>query len=181
MMAARQMGAALAQRGLTLVYGGGRTGLMGQLAEATLRAGGQVIGVIPQEMVSADVALTELADLRVVRSMHERKSTMAELADGFVAMPGGLGTLEEFFEALTWAQLSLHDKPCGLLNVGGYYDRLIDFLDLAVEQGFVHALHREMVLVAEDAEALLRQFEDYAPARLKKTDWILRLAGEGAG
>jgi len=177
--AARQMGEALAHRELALVYGGGRTGLMGQLAKAALAAGGQVIGVIPQDMVSAEVALSDLADLRVVRSMHERKSLMAELADGFVALPGGLGTLEEFFEALTWAQLGLHAKPCGLLNAGGYYDRLIEFLDLAVDQGFVHPSHRAMVLVAVDAEGLLRQFVGYEPAGVKKTEWIVRLAAKG--
>jgi len=177
--AARQMGEALAQRELALVYGGGRTGLMGQLAEAALAAGGQVIGIIPQDMVSADVALTELADLRVVGSMHERKSLMAELADGFVALPGGLGTLEEFFEALTWAQLGLHTKPCGLLNAGGYYDRLIEFLDIAVDQGFVHPSHRAKLLVAEDVGDLLRQFVGYEPAGVKKTEWIVRLAAGG--
>ena len=173
---ARELGEALARRGLAIVYGGGRTGLMGHLAEAGLAAGGQVIGVIPREMVTAEVAFTDLADLRVVGTMHERKALMAELADGFVALPGGLGTLEEFFEAWTWAQLGLHHKPCGLLNICGYYDRLISFMDHAVDQGFVHELHRQMVLVADSAELLFDQFETYRSPRTSKAEWALRLA-----
>jgi hypothetical protein len=175
------MGEALAGRGLTLVYGGGRTGLMGHLAEAGLAAGSQVIGVIPRHMMTTEIAFTDLADLRVVETMHQRKALMAELADGFVALPGGLGTIEEFFEMLTWAQLELHHKPCGLLNVCGYYDRLLSFLDHAAAEGFVHPQHRQMIVVAECAGALLDQFETYRPPRASKLEWALRLAGRAPG
>ncbi len=125
-----------------------------------------------------EVAYTGLSDLRVVDSMHERKALMAELADGFIALPGGLGTIDEFFEVLTWAQLGMHHKPCGLLNVCGYYDRLVEFLDHAIEQQFVQAMHRRMVLVAESAEALLDAFAAYRPPRANKTQWILRMSSE---
>ena len=176
--AARYLGETLAQRGLTLVYGGAKVGTMGQVAQAALAAGGEVIGVIPRALVEMEVAYTGLSDLRVVDTMHERKALMADLADGFVALPGGLGTIDEFFEVLTWAQLGMHHKPCGLLNVCGYYDRLIDFLDHAVEQQFVQAAHRHMVLVAESAEALLDAFVAYRPPQVNKAQWILRMSSK---
>jgi hypothetical protein len=162
---------------LGLVYGGAKVGTMGHLARATLAAGGEVIGVIPRALVEMEVAYANLPDLRVVDSMHERKALMADLADGFVALPGGLGTIEEFFEVLTWAQLGMHAKPCGLLNVCGYYDRLVDFLDHTVEQQFVQAAQRHTVLMADEAEALLDAFAAYQPPRANKAQWILRMSG----
>ena len=174
--AARRLGQTLAHRGLTLVYGGARVGTMGQIAQAALAAGGEVIGVIPRALVDMEVAYTGLSDLRIVGSMHERKALMADLADAFVALPGGLGTIDELFEVLTWAQLGLHHKPCGLLNVCGYYDRLVDFLDHTVEQHFVQAAHRHMLLMAESAEALLDAFLAYQPPTTNKAEWILRLS-----
>ncbi|HDQ72131.1 MAG TPA: TIGR00730 family Rossman fold protein [Chloroflexi bacterium] len=176
--AAKQMGQALADRGITLVYGGGSVGMMGYVAQAIIEAGGDVIGVIPRAILEMEVAFTDLSDLRVVGSMHERKALMAELADGFIALPGGLGTLEEFFEVLTWAQLGIHHKPCGFLNVDGYYDRLVDFLDHMVEQRFVESVHRGMVLMDQDPERLLRLFETYQPAAVDKAAWILALKAE---
>ena len=131
--AAERLAFELVNRGYGVVFGGGRVGMMGVLADATLALGGEVIGVIPKALLEKEVAHGGLTELRVVASMHERKAMMAELSEGFIALPGGLGTLEEFFEVLTWAQLGLHPKPCGLLNVRGYYDRLLEFLDLTVE------------------------------------------------
>jgi uncharacterized protein (TIGR00730 family) len=170
--AAREMGAAMARRGIGLVYGGGRVGLMGTLADAVLAQGGEVTGVIPEAIVAMEVAHTGLSDLRVVGSMHERKALMADLADAFVALPGGYGTFEEFFESLTWAQLGFHRKPCGLLNVEGYYDPLLALLDHAVEERFVSRLHRSMVIEETDPDPLLDLLRDYqAPAFHK---WIDR-------
>jgi uncharacterized protein (TIGR00730 family) len=173
--AARQLGRTLASKGIGLVYGGAKVGMMGQLASAALEAGGEVIGVIPEQLVKKEVAFTELANLHVVGSMHERKARMEELSDGFIALPGGLGTFEEFFEALTWAQLSIHHKPCGLLNVCGYYDQLIAFLDHAVGQQFVKAEYRAMVLVDKEPERLLEKFATYQPPKIDKAAWILQL------
>jgi uncharacterized protein (TIGR00730 family) len=153
--AARAMGEALAQRGIGVVYGGGRVGLMGALADAALAAGGSVTGVIPRALVSREIAHLDLKDLRVVDSMHERKALMAELADAFIALPGGFGTLEEFCEVLTWAQLGLHHKPCGLLNVAGFYDSLLSFFDHAAAEDFIRDLHRGQVVVESDLERLL--------------------------
>ena len=178
--AAGQLGEALARRGISLVYGGGRVGMMGEVAKAILAAGGQVIGVIPQALVTMEVAFTGLTDLRVVGTMHERKALMAALADGFVALPGGLGTMEEFFEVLTWAQLALHHKPCGVLNVCHYYDAVMEFLDHAVRERFVSPLHRGIVLVADSADGLLEQFETYQPPQVSKAQWVLQMAGSQA-
>jgi uncharacterized protein (TIGR00730 family) len=173
--AARQLGRTLAGKGIGLVYGGAKVGAMGQLAEAALKAGGEVIGIIPQDLVEKEVAFTELENLHVVGSMHERKARMVDLSDGFIALPGGLGTFEEFFEALTWAQLGLHHKPCGFLNVCGYYDKLIAFLDHAVAQQFVKSEYHAMVLVDEDPTALLEKFAAYQPPNVDKAAWILAL------
>ena len=167
-----QLGGILARRGLTLVYGGGNVGLMGTLADAVMKDGGHVIGVIPQALVDREVAHAGLPDLRIVASMHERKALMADLADGFVALPGGIGTLEEFCEILTWAQLGLHQKPCGLINVAGYFDHLMAFLDHSVSERFLRAEHRGMVLVEADPEKLLDQLDAYRPPQLEK--WIDR-------
>lgn len=168
--AARDLGRYLAEQNITLVYGGGRVGLMGALADAVLDPGGEVIGVIPDALVAKEVAHQRLTDLRVVRSMHERKALMAELSNGFVALPGGCGTFEEFLEVITWAQLGMHAKPCGILNIRGYYDRLLEFVDHAVSQRFVRAEHREMVLVADRCEELLEQMRGYVAPVVPK--WI---------
>jgi hypothetical protein len=143
---------------------------MGTIADAVLGSGGQVIGVIPEALVSKEIAHHGVSDLRVVRSMHERKAEMAALSDGFIAMAGGLGTLDEFFEVLTWAQLGLHQKPCGLLNVSGYYDHIVSFLDCAEGQGFIPAASRSMLIVESDPAALLDRFESYRAPHLKQ--WL---------
>ena len=141
--------------------------MMGELANSALKAGGQVIGVIPQSLADK-VTHTGLSDLRIVNSMHERKALMAELADGFVVLPGGFGTLEEFFEVLTWSQLGMHHKPCGLLNVSHYYQRLAEFLDYAVTQHFIKVEHRAMLLMDDDPGKLLDKFDDYQPPMVDK-------------
>jgi uncharacterized protein (TIGR00730 family) len=161
--AARSVGQLLGARGSTLVYGGGRVGLMGQVADAALAAGAPVIGVIPEALQAREVAHLSLHDLRVVASMHERKALMAQLADAFVALPGGAGTLEEFFEVWTWALLGIHRKPCGILNVAGYFDGLLTFLDHSVAQQFVRPEHRAMVLVDDDAGRLFDRLASYEP------------------
>ena len=149
------MGRALVRRNIGLVYGGGNGGLMGELANTVMAAGGEVIGTIPQMLVDRETAHHGVTELRIVESMHERKATMAELADAFIALPGGFGTFEEICEVITWAQLGLHDKPCAVLNVEGYYDSLLALFDRAVEDGFVTSANRRMVLHATDPDALL--------------------------
>ena len=168
--AARRMGTALAVRGIGLVYGGGRVGLMGVVADAALAARGEVIGVIPEALAAREVAHVGLSELRVVDSMHTRKAMMADLAAAFVALPGGYGTLEEFCEVLTWAQLGLHQKPCGLLNVEGYYDPLLSLLDHAVRERFLHPAHRSLVLEGQDPDLLLDLLTRYQPPALER--WI---------
>lgn len=153
--AARQLGREMACRDLALVYGGADIGLMGSLANTVLESGGKVYGVIPKRMVDREIAHGSLTQLWVVDTMHERKMKMAELADAFIAMPGGLGTLEEIFEAVTWTQLQIHRKPCGLLNTNGYYDGLLAFLNHAVNEGFVREDHRSLFSVESDAGRLL--------------------------
>ncbi len=170
--AARRMGEALARRGIGLVYGGGGIGLMGVLADAAVSAGGDVIGVIPEALMAREVAHRGLTDLRVVASMHERKALMAELADAFVALPGGFGTLEEFCEALTWVQLGIHRKPCGLLNVEGFFDPLLALFDHAVRERFVSPDHRSLVVVEEDPERLLDALSRWEPPALER--WMGR-------
>jgi uncharacterized protein (TIGR00730 family) len=157
--AAKRLGRLLVERGYGLVYGGGNVGLMNVIANTVLQLGGHVTGIIPNSLVSKEVAHQGLSDLRVVNSMHERKALMAELSNGFIAMPGGIGTMEEFFEVLSWAQLGLHDKPCGLLNVSGYYDRLIQFLDHAVSEEFIKPKHRALMIVEDDPRKFLDRFE----------------------
>jgi uncharacterized protein (TIGR00730 family) len=171
--AAGDLGRLLAARGITLIYGGGRVGLMGEIARAVLAAGGEVIGVMPQSLADKEIAFREI-DLRLVGTMHERKAVMAELAEAFVAMPGGLGTLEELAEILTWAQLDLHHKPCGLLNVRGYFDQFLGFLDQMVAEQFVLAEHRAMLLSSPDAQQLLDLFEGYRPPKVDKAAWSLK-------
>lgn len=152
---AEAMGALLARRGIGLVYGGGNVGLMGVVADAALAGGGEVIGVIPRSLAEREIAHAGVADLRVVDSMHTRKALMAELSDAFIAMPGGVGTFEEFFEAVTWTQLGVHRKPCGLLNVGGFYAPLAAFIDQAATEGFIKPIHRAMIVVDDDPERLV--------------------------
>ena len=162
--AAYELGRTLAKRGVGIVFGGGKVGLMGVLADGALAAGGEVIGVIPQALVAREVAHSGLTKLHVVGSMHERKTLMADLADAFVALPGGYGTLEEFFEAVTWTQLGIHKKPCCLLNVNGYYDPLLSLLQGAVAEGFLREPNRSLVLDAENVSALLEKLEDWQSA-----------------
>lgn len=169
---AQEMGSALASRGLGLVYGGGHVGLMGILAETVLAAGEEVIGVIPKALVEKEVAFNELKDLRVVASMHERKALMADLADAFIALPGGFGTLEEICEMLTWAQLGLHRKPCGLLNVAGYYDHLLTLFDHMVSEQYLHPTTRSLVLEDQDPDSLLDRLAGYQAPTLEQ--WIDR-------
>jgi uncharacterized protein (TIGR00730 family) len=170
--AATDLGHGLADRGIELVYGGAYVGLMGTLADAALEGGGHVIGVIPQSLVDREIAHPGISDLRIVDSMHERKAQMADLSDAFVALPGGVGTLEELFEVYTWNQLGLHAKPLGLLNVRGYFDGLARFLDHAVAERFVTPKHRAMLLVDEDLGALLDGLDAWeAPTQPK---WIDR-------
>lgn len=155
--AARSMGALLASRGIGLIYGGGNVGLMGVVADAVIDHGGEVIGVIPQALADREIAHDRITELHVVDSMHTRKAMMAELADGFIAMPGGVGTFEEFFEVVTWTQLGLHRKPCGLLNVSGFYSPLAAFIDQAVSEGFIKPVHRAAIVVDDDPERLLNR------------------------
>jgi uncharacterized protein (TIGR00730 family) len=167
---AQALGATLAAQGLTLVYGGGRVGLMGTIADAVLAAGGQVIGVIPDFLHAKELAHTGCTELHIVKSMHERKLLMAERAEGFVAMPGGYGTLEELFEVLTWGQLGLHRKPVGLLNVAGYYDHLLRALDRMRDDQLLRPENRAQLLQADNPAELLTQLAGYQPPVLEK--WL---------
>jgi uncharacterized protein (TIGR00730 family) len=166
--AARALGKALVERGYGLVYGGGKVGLMTVIADTVLEMSGHVTGVIPDSLVTREVAHRGLTDLRIVRSMHERKAVMAELSDGFIAMPGGIGTMEELFEVLSWAQLGIHNKPCGLLDAAGYYRPLSIFLDHAVTEGFLKPKHRALLLVEEQPEKLLDRVEALLSIRGEK-------------
>jgi uncharacterized protein (TIGR00730 family) len=168
--AARATGRLLAERGIELVYGGGRVGLMGAVADAVLAAGGRAHGVIPEALTAREVAHGGLTELHVVGTMHERKARMADMADAFVALPGGYGTFEEFCEVLTWSQLGIHPKPCGLLNVSGYYAPLLALFDHAVAEGFLRPQHRELVLEAEAPGLLLDRLEAFRPP--KTEPWI---------
>jgi len=168
--AARALGHEMVARGLDLVYGGAGIGVMGAVADAVLERGGAVTGVIPYSLSTKEVAHSGLDELIVVGSMHERKAKMADLADAFVALPGGWGTCEEIFEMLTWAQLGFHEKPCGLLNVAGYYDPMFAFLEHAMDQGFVREQYRPMMIMEEDPALLLDRFESYRAPRVRK--WL---------
>lgn len=167
---ARILGAELVRRGLGLVYGGSAVGLMRVLADAVMEAGGEATGVIPKALFDKEIGHTGLTSLEVVDSMHQRKARMAELSDAFVALPGGIGTLEELFEVFTWAQLGFHAKPCGLLDVNGYYSGLCAFLDHVRDQGFMKDAHRGMLLCDADASRLLDRLADYEPPRVQK--WV---------
>jgi hypothetical protein len=169
-VAASELGTQLAREKIELVYGGGMVGLMGILADAALSHGGHVIGVIPEKLVIKEVVHERLPDLRVVKTMHERKALMAELADGFIALPGGYGTLEEFFEILAWGQLGWHQKPFGLLDVAGFYRQLHAFLDHTRDEGFIRPQHRALVLVEDSAEKILARMKNFRPAQEVK--WV---------
>lgn len=168
--AAKALGTALVARDLTLVYGGASIGLMGLIADTVLAAGGRAIGVMPDGLARREVAHKHLTELHITQTMHQRKTLMAELADGFVALPGGLGTLEELFEVWTWSQLGIHAKPCGMLNAAGYYDGLLTFLDHATAEAFVRPQHREALLVDTDAERLLDQMASWR--HQPETKWL---------
>ncbi len=170
--AARETGMAIVERGLGLVYGGANVGLMAEIADTVISAGGEAIGVIPEALMAKELAHPGLSRLHVVRSMHERKTMMSELADAFIALPGGYGTFEEFCEIITWAQLGIHQKPCGLLNVCGYFDGLLAFFDHAVQEQFLRPHNRAIVLDTSDPVMLLSMFESYQPVQVPK--WISR-------
>jgi uncharacterized protein (TIGR00730 family) len=170
--AAWKVGRMLVREGITLVYGGGNVGLMGELANAVLEGGGKVIGVIPQALLERELAHHGVTELKIVRSMHERKALMAELSDAFIALPGGFGTLEELFEILTWAQLGLHEKPCGILNAAGYYSPLRTFISHMVSEQFLKAKYLELLPIEEDCERLLEALRNFTPPPIEK--WIER-------
>ena len=160
--ATRELGRLLVKRGLGLVYGGGNIGLMGVIAETVLHGGGEVIGVIPESLAEKELAFQELADLRIVQTMHERKALMEQLSDGFIALPGGYGTLEEICEMVTWAQLGIHHKPCGLLNIESFYDSFLTFIDHQVQQGFVTQTNRLLICEADEPETILDLLQERA-------------------
>lgn len=165
---AKKFGEALAKNNKTLIYGGAQVGCMGAIADASLHHKGDVVGVIPQKLKAVEIAHNQLTELYVVDTMHERKAKMAELADGFVALPGGAGTLEEWFEVFTWSQLGYHDKPCGLLNVHHFFDPLIAMLDHTIEQGFMNKNYREMIIISQDPEELIEKMDAYRPVHAIK-------------
>ena len=167
---ARELGIEMALREITLIYGGGRVGIMGVLADAVLNSGGKVMGVIPNFLDAKEVGHKGLTELRIVQTMHERKALMADLSDGFVALPGGFGTLDELFEILTWGQLSLHQKPCGILNSAGYFDDLLKFLDKTVESSFIRPEHRALLICEETPSALLDSLSKNIPLSVSKWD-----------
>jgi uncharacterized protein (TIGR00730 family) len=169
---AERLGTQLAKEGITLVYGGSRVGIMGTVANAALQAGGDVIGVIPKMLMTREIAHTELTELIVVNTMHERKAKMEELSDGFIVLPGGPGTMEEFFEVYTWAQLGEHQKPIGMLNSNNYYDKLLTFFDHMIQEQFLKPEYQSMIIVEKDPHQLIEKFRLYEPPQLTK--WINR-------
>lgn len=169
---AEELGTEITRRNIGLVYGGGNVGLMGAIADAVLRVGGEAIGVIPEHLMAREIGHPRLTKLHVVHSMHERKALMADLSDAFIALPGGFGTLEEFFEALTWSQLGLHTKPCGIVNVLGYYTPLLAMLDHAVDERFLKPQNRALVLARDTPKELLHALEEWRPVHVEK--WLDR-------
>lgn len=176
---AEQLGQALAREKIGLVYGGSSIGMMGVLANAVVSHGGDVTGVITDHLFKMEVAFTALTDLRVVKTMHERKALMAELSDGFIALPGGFGTMDEMFEILTWSQLDIHQKPCGFLNVNGYYNKLIDFIDHMVSQSFINPDCKTLVQIDDHPTGLLEKFANYSPVLSDKAKWAKKLTASG--
>lgn len=170
------LGKALAQNNIGLVYGGGSVGMMGLLAKSVVKNKGKVTGVITKKLFKMEVAYTELSDLRIVETMHERKAMMADLSDGFIALPGGFGTMDEIFEILTWAQLSIHRKPCGFLNVNGYYNKLIAFIDHMIGEQFINEACKTLVQMDEHPERLLEKFKAHVPVVIDKGEWAKKLA-----
>ncbi len=170
LLASQQLGKIIAKENLTLVYGGGNIGIMGELANTVLQYNGEVIGVIPEDLVAREAALKEVTELKIVKSMHERKALMAELSDGFIAMSGGIGTLEEFFEIWTWAQLGIHSKPIGLLNVNHYYDKLIGFIIKSSSEGFVKDDNLRMIIIDSDPASLIEKMKEFKPVEVRK--WV---------
>ena len=168
--AAKALGAAVAKAGMGMICGGGAIGLMGACADAALAGGAEVVGVLPRALAAREIAHRGVTELRIVRTLHDRKAVMAALADGFIALPGGCGTLDELFEAVTWRQLGLHDKPIGLLNVGGYFDGLLDCIDSAVAEGFIRPEHRKLIVSGSEPDALLDALARHQPPPLEK--WI---------
>ncbi|MBK8551835.1 MAG: TIGR00730 family Rossman fold protein [Ignavibacteria bacterium] len=168
LLAAQSLGKILAKENITLVYGGGNVGIMGEIANTVLQYNGKVIGIIPEDLVAREAALKEVTELIIVKSMHERKAKMSELSDGFIVMSGGIGTLEEFFEVWTWAQLGIHEKPIGILNIDGYYDLMIDFINNCVKQEFVHEKNLDMIIIEKDAETLLEKMKEFKPVTVRK-------------
>ncbi len=175
--AARELAQAMVERKIALVYGGGNVGLMGTIADEVMRLGGEVTGVIPKALMQREVGHRNLTKLHIVENMHERKAMMAELADGFIAMPGGIGTLEELFEVMTWAQLGLHEKPIGVLNVDGYYNGLLDFIQNSVEQGFLKTPHASLLMVEASASPLLARFDTFEAKPHDKLRDLVRTQG----
>lgn len=170
LISAQELGKIISKENLTLVYGGGNVGIMGELANAVLKYNGEVIGVIPEDLVVREAALLQVTKLHIVKSMHERKALMSELSDGFIAMSGGIGTLEEFFEIWTWAQLGIHSKPIGLLNINNYYNKLIEFIDQSVEEKFIKKENLDMIIIENKPERLIQKMRDYTPVIVRK--WI---------
>jgi len=173
--AARKLGKLLSQNEYGLVFGGGKIGLMGEIARSVIDNGGKLTGVIPRALAKKEVGFHEIGDLRIVNSMHERKAMIAELSDAFIAMPGGFGTFEEIFEAITWTQLGIHDKACAFLNVNGYYDHLITFIDHAIDQNFIQERYKSLVLVDDDPEKLLEKIKAFVPVQVDKARWALEI------
>lgn len=170
LVAAQKLGKLMAGEGLTLIYGGGNIGIMGELANTVLQYNGKVTGVIPKDLVDREAALTDVTELKIVNSMHERKAMMAELSDGFIVMSGGIGTLEEFFEVWTWTQLGIYSKPIGILNVDNYYDLLLEFVNNGVKEGFINEENMEMIIVENDAQSLIDKMKGFKPVKVRK--WV---------
>lgn len=168
LLAAQSLGKILAKENITLVYGGGNVGVMGEIANTVLQYNGKVIGIIPEDLVAREAALKEVTELIIVKSMHERKAKMSELSDGFIVLSGGIGTLEEFFEVWTWAQLGIHGKPIGILNIDGYYDLMIEFINNCVKQEFVHEKNLDMIIIEKDPETLLQKMKEFKPVTVRK-------------
>lgn len=166
--AAQKLGKLIAADNIELVYGGGNVGIMGEIANTVLQFNGKVTGVIPEDLVNREAALNDVTEFRIVKSMHERKALMSELSEGFIALSGGIGTLEEFFEIWTWAQLGIHSKPIGILNVDNYYDKLIEFIYEMVDKEFVNKLNLDMILIDTDPESLLFKMKEFKPVEVRK-------------